>query len=187
MKKWFFLSFFFFISFVFAHEDPYVFRIAKVELQENDSTVSGVITLDNGSCWETTVCTHCAKKLALWEEGHLVSLNKCSDAYFHLKDSELNNLTVHAKLDRETQNAFPTIQEVDEVGTSILLSDGSTWELGWWSASAGQHWEVGDAIIPIAQSPWIGSASHALYNVNRQRGCMSDSSYVNATWMNPTH
>lgn len=186
--SWIFRKFYFLFLWVplFAQNqepDTYTRRLIALQVEEDmqNESVSGVITLDNGSRWIWNPCLCCCRKLDDWEIGDEIRIANVRDGQYSLYNFKHSKYQPPVEIDSSTIHCFPTINEINRLGQILILSDGSEWHLGWESAFWALFWSVGDPVIVTGDEPANGYSTHRIVNMNKEKTEFNDCSYVNAT------
>ena len=178
------LPFLFLFSAVFAsHDNPpsNALKIVEYKLDQTTYYPFGMadIVLENGSHWKFDFHVNDKGNLEEWNVGDFVHIYKYKCEHYSLKNLNLQGMGYHGfNLDLSTKDNFPKLEDIEEDGYLLVLSDGSQWSVGYWNARHLDMWNIGDRVI-VTPSETILGTTHALYNINSDRYY-----YINATQVN---
>lgn len=172
----------FFISAPLFGADAAIYRVTAIQIEEDvqNETASGVITLNNGIRWLWNPCHCCCRKIDDWEIGDEIYILNIVQGKYQLLNPAHTYYQPEVKIDPSSIDQLPTVSAIEGRGTSLVLSDGSKWYVGWWSALWAYFWRQGDPVVVIKDTPAYGHSTHRLLNMNRQKSQENDYSYINA-------
>lgn len=142
-------------------EDPYELQLTA--LYEEGNKVQ--IYLSDGTVWEYIR----ANPLRLgWLIGDTITISKSAKEGWRL-DNETYKGTVNAKFQRLAREMLPAIQNNRDLGSQILLDNGSEWKIAWWDKQGGMTytWKPGDRIIISPLATQSQTKTHLLINIDR--------------------
>ncbi len=163
--------------------DAYTRRVIALQVEEDmqNESVSGIIILDNGSKWIWNPCLCCCRKLDAWDIGDEIRILKTVNGQYKLYNGKHISYQPEVQIEASSMGGFPTIYAIEDYGQTLVLSDGSEWDLGWWSAQWVYFWKIGDPVIVTSDVPAHMLATHRIVNMNKEKTEFNDCSYVNAT------
>lgn len=168
--------------------DASIRRLSAIQIEEDvqSEAVSGVITLDNGTRWLWTPCHCCCRKIDDWEIGDEIYILNVVKGKYQLFNPNHTSYQPEVLIEASSIACLPTVHAISGLGKLLVLSDGTQWHLGLWSALWGYRWKIGDPVIVIKDVPAYGYSTHRLLNMNKEKAEENDYSYVNATLLQGT-
>ncbi len=130
--------------------DLLIRKIDNISYRSLNGATIGLIKLTDGSVWKWLPDMYSETLLRNWAEGDKIVIEVANCPGFILNNLSKPHFSPMVALSFNSYTIFPAISRYDKENNSIVLNDGSKWELiDGFNKRTLYHWTAGDRVIPV--------------------------------------